>query len=106
MLEVKGRILRDVKNPYVTQLKEAMDRSPSDRPKKVFEGPVYDDPRIHSFLIQKGPKKGTRKFVLQFKHKANPAWSRSFDVTDLSLIMQYRDQLEPALSALKMADLN
>lgn len=88
-------------NPFINQLREQLARKPNEpEPRKEPEGSPYEAPKIHSFIVQKGPRKGERKFVLQFKHKRNPAWSRSLDVVDLELILEHQGKLEAALAAL------
>lgn len=63
----------------------------------------YHEPEIVSYIIKKGGFEGQRKFVLQFRHKANPAWSRSYDLTDLELLVSTISDLAPALEELRKA---
>lgn len=63
----------------------------------------YHEPEIVSYIIKKGSYEGQRKFILQFKHKANPAWSRSYDLTDLELLVSALSDLSPALEELRKA---
>lgn len=63
----------------------------------------YNEPELISYVVKKGEFEGQRKFVFQFQHKANPAWSRSYDLTDLELLVSAIDDLRPALDELRKA---
>lgn len=103
MAPLKARVLQDLTktNVFAKQLQERMNREEGEKIPRKFEGSPYEEPEIIDYIVKKGKYEGKRKFVLQFRHKANPAWSRSYDITDLTLLTEHMDALKPALEALK-----
>lgn len=94
------RVLADLSTKFAAQIEAAKAPATKAAP-KTFDGSPYKAPAIGSYVATKGKAIGQRKFNLQFEHKANPAWSRRFDVTDLELILDNIEDCKAALKALK-----
>lgn len=80
------RVLPDLTSKYSKQAQEAEIAAKTGKAVTQHTGSPYDDGAIHSYVSTKGRNMGKTQFVLRFQHKANPVWSRQFDLTDLELL--------------------
>lgn len=101
------KVLKDLTaGKWLAQAQKAQADAMEEKAEKPqFEGSPYKAPALHAYKGKKGRAAGKIITVLRFEHKANPAWSKQFDATDLELLLSISEADKKAiLAALKLAN--
>ena len=99
----KRRVLTDLASAMAEQARIASETAKSVKVQavKAHDGSPYKSPEMGGFTATKGKYAGQFMHRLVFPHKANPAWSRQYDATDLELILANLDTAKAALIVLR-----